>query len=483
MSLGGPTLYAGRDLEDQTIDAATAAGIVVVVSAGNSGPASQTVGSPGTAQTSIAVGAIAETSQVRTFWDLNYFDGWKPGIGHQLFVSKTPQMVAFSSRGQTADGRDKPALSATGVFILAASPSGDSPDGIGFSSGTSMSSPAVAGTAALLTTWAEANGDFASPLDIRQALEAGAVPIPGYSEFEQGAGFNNAANALVALISDESLGDTYPPLGPAPAMSSPPDGMDLDLLDGESATFTIDNMRPGHIEHYYVKTTSDSSKLTLDISDVKTKRNPLGINSFEVYIKDGTVVTGNYYIDSANVWPGKGATHFEVSDRSTTRYGNVTGGAPQPKLIQPGYTRISIENDWTSAGPMSGTFTVAVEDGGNPVPLGSIPGAIVTGGQDIVAVGPAGPVKLAASLSWVNNWEAYPTSDLDLIVVGLDADFSFIVIDVSGISLNSPEGSDFNFNIVLGDPADIVQWGYAVEGFETHGQAESYRVDFFPPVP
>jgi len=480
MSLGGPTFYDGRDLEDQTIDAATEAGIVVVTAAGNDGPSSQTVGSPGSADTSIAVGAIAETSQMRTFWDLEFH----PGAGHQLFVSNTPQMVYFSSRGQTADGRDKPSLSATGAFVLAALPSSDSPDGIGFSSGTSMSSPAVAGTAALLNTWSEANGDLASPLDIRQALESGAVPIPKYSEFEQGAGFNNAGNAMAALMADGSLGDMYAPLGPAPAMPSPPEGMDLDLLDGESTTFRINNLKPGELRHYYLKTTSDSSKITLDVSGVRTKRNPLRLNSFEVHIKTGTRSFEHYYISSANVWPGRGTTHFEISDRSTTRNGNVSGGAPQPMLIQPGYTRISIENDWTSAGPMSGTFKVAVEDGGNPVPLGSIPGSINTGEEQFVVLDPAGPfVKLMANLSWENNWEAYPTSDLELIVAGLDAGFNLVLLDLSGASFNSPEGSDFNFNIILGDPATIEHWLYVVNGFQTNGLTESYQLDFFPPAP
>ena len=59
MSLGGPTLAAGRDLMDQAADALLAHDIVPVISAGNAGPSSLTVGSPGSAAGAITVGAAS----------------------------------------------------------------------------------------------------------------------------------------------------------------------------------------------------------------------------------------------------------------------------------------------------------------------------------------------------------------------------------------------------------------------------------------
>jgi len=46
MSLGGPTLYDGRDLEDKLVDYATSVGITVVAAAGNDGPARMELGIP-----------------------------------------------------------------------------------------------------------------------------------------------------------------------------------------------------------------------------------------------------------------------------------------------------------------------------------------------------------------------------------------------------------------------------------------------------
>ena len=47
MSLGGPTLFAGRDIEDQLTLAMLEVGITIVASAGNDGFAAMTGGSPG----------------------------------------------------------------------------------------------------------------------------------------------------------------------------------------------------------------------------------------------------------------------------------------------------------------------------------------------------------------------------------------------------------------------------------------------------
>src|SRR5256885_1779960 len=66
MSLGGATLLDGRDLEDMTVDFATSQGILPVSAAGNDGPASNTVSSPGSAQTGIAVAAAADPGYRRT---------------------------------------------------------------------------------------------------------------------------------------------------------------------------------------------------------------------------------------------------------------------------------------------------------------------------------------------------------------------------------------------------------------------------------
>ena len=84
LSIGDPVgCGAGTDVASQAVDAAVAAGIVVVTAAGNSGPANCTVKSPGAAESALTVGAMADTGAG------GFSQAW------------------FSSRGPTADGRDQ----------------------------------------------------------------------------------------------------------------------------------------------------------------------------------------------------------------------------------------------------------------------------------------------------------------------------------------------------------------------------------------
>src|SRR5207237_3458066 len=59
MSLGGPTLFAGDDVEDELTEQLLKVGITPVVSAGNEGMAAMTGNSPGTGKGSVTVGAAS----------------------------------------------------------------------------------------------------------------------------------------------------------------------------------------------------------------------------------------------------------------------------------------------------------------------------------------------------------------------------------------------------------------------------------------
>ena len=124
LSLGEPQVEPEHDAVARALDAAAAAGVVPVVAAGNEyevlGRGS--VGSPGTAEQAVTVGAL------------------DPG-----FDPTTPVMAAFSASGPTPLGlAAKPDVSAPGVDVLSASPG----DGFVTLSGTSMATPYVAGVAA-----------------------------------------------------------------------------------------------------------------------------------------------------------------------------------------------------------------------------------------------------------------------------------------------------------------------------------------------
>ena len=131
--------------------------LIVVFAAGNSGSGANTVGAPGTAKNVITVGASENVRQTGN-------DGC--GIGNSG-ANSANDIIGFSSRGPVnasgGDGRVKPDLVAPGTHIQAGVPQsnydGSSvcdkffPSGqtlYGWSSGTSHSTPAVAGGVALL---------------------------------------------------------------------------------------------------------------------------------------------------------------------------------------------------------------------------------------------------------------------------------------------------------------------------------------------
>ena len=125
-----------------------AAGIVTVVAAGNDGPACSTIYAPCSLYDEVyTVGAYR--------WD-------------------TLALAGFSSRGPVtidASGRIKPDISAPGVNVRSCVPGG----GYGASSGTSMATPHVAGTVALLIS---AHPAIRGNVDaIEQVLNATATPV------------------------------------------------------------------------------------------------------------------------------------------------------------------------------------------------------------------------------------------------------------------------------------------------------------------
>ncbi|PTL58636.1 S8 family serine peptidase [Paraconexibacter algicola] len=130
--------------------------LVEVFSAGNSGPNPGTIGSPGTAKNVLTVGA---TESERPFGT----DAC--GITDAL-ADDNRQVIGFSSRGPTADGRLKPDVTAPGTHVSGTRSQSGAYNGNGVcgvagggiqfnnrytaSSGTSHSAPAVAGLAALV---------------------------------------------------------------------------------------------------------------------------------------------------------------------------------------------------------------------------------------------------------------------------------------------------------------------------------------------
>jgi serine protease AprX len=160
------------------------AGLVVVFAAGNEGPGANTLNPYCVAQWVICVAA-----------------GNKDGR----------TLANFSSRGVAGDPVLHPTITAPGVDIASARATtgivinaffavdvvdlGTDAVSYAAASGTSMATPHVAGTVALML---EANPAL-TPDEVKAALEATATPMPGLQRHEVGAGYLNAFDAVTAV--------------------------------------------------------------------------------------------------------------------------------------------------------------------------------------------------------------------------------------------------------------------------------------------
>jgi subtilisin family serine protease len=170
LSLGGGDGADIDPLEEAVNTLSAKSGALFVIAAGNSGPGEETVGSPGSADAALTVGA----------------------------VDRDDTLAPFSSRGpRVGDAGIKPDITAPGVGIVAAkaangkigTPAADGYVGL---SGTSMATPHVAGSAALL---AQLHPDW-SGQQIKAALTASAKPGAGQTVFQQGSGRVDVARAI-----------------------------------------------------------------------------------------------------------------------------------------------------------------------------------------------------------------------------------------------------------------------------------------------
>jgi subtilisin family serine protease len=171
-------------------------GIVVCAAAGNAGPGTSTVGSPGCARWVITIGAVDDADNVTN----------------------------FSSRGPTADGRIKPDIVFPGDGIVAAQANGTQLGAVvepGYVrlSGTSMATPHAAGSVALLL---QAKPDL-TPNQVKWALLTTALELEENPN-AQGSGRGDVFAAYQKVVGETPPDLPDPPLPGLPDTTPPPPG-------------------------------------------------------------------------------------------------------------------------------------------------------------------------------------------------------------------------------------------------------------------
>ncbi len=188
---GGDYIDSDSNYDMRVRDASTAGGnqqISVLVSAGNSGSGTNTIGSPGNAKNVITVGGVE-----------NYMpDASSYGNTYSTVADNPDVMYTSSSRGWTDDGRIKPDIVTPGVNTLSThSPNAPSNNLFGLYSqdnryewctGTSQSCPTAAGGAAAVNEWyIDTQGATPTPamtkaILINTAKDIGTADIPNQNE-------------------------------------------------------------------------------------------------------------------------------------------------------------------------------------------------------------------------------------------------------------------------------------------------------------
>lgn len=171
----------GTDAASLAVEAAVAAGKVVVAAAGNEGDRPRTVTTPGTAPSAITVGSVGDISSPPPI------AANAPWTGALDVHDAGPGVMAYSSRGPTLSGAVKPDIMAPGNSVVGAVQT--STTAYGVLSGTSMAAPYISGLVALgLEAVPEA-----TPAQVKQALMTTAkdVGMPGVDN-EWGAGLVDA---------------------------------------------------------------------------------------------------------------------------------------------------------------------------------------------------------------------------------------------------------------------------------------------------
>ena len=456
MSLGGAALYDGNTLQEQLVDAATEAGMLVVVAAGNEGPAPVSVSTPGTALTALTAGAASDHVHTRIFWDFLF----GPGQGLAMYPNEEIRPADFSGRGPLADNRPSPDVLATGVFNLSLNPGGAT----GFGSGTSFAAPVVAGGAALLSVWVKANDPAAGVRGIRRAIIDGASPLSSdFSRQEQGGGFLNMTAALDRL-KEGVTGNTPAPFVPSAVQPN------IEFQDGVF-TSTIPSLAPSRGVDFIFEITPATTMVTVDLNGVTIDPNPVPAvlpNSIELYVKSAKRGGTGYLIYSANVI---GPATVTIGDGYVNLGGFIFGAFLDESNFEPGLMKITIQGDWTNNGNVGAAVTIRrFDDKRVPQVQQRIsPGATVSIPVDI----PAGATEAVFELGWEHNWSRFPTNDLDML---LCAPGSVLFPDFSGATLNSPE------RIVVRNPQQGT-WQVAILGFGVFTPDDGYYLDVKVTVP
>jgi subtilisin family serine protease len=463
LSLGVSTIHAGRGMLDRSIDALLKAGIIPVVSAGNTGPSSLTIASPGASMSALSVGGFTSAANDRILAELIF----GPGTGGLYHPNSATQTSWFSSRGPNADGRLDPdvVVSALGNFAQGYCPDQiqDACDGeISIASGTSFSTPIVAGIAAVLRQ----AFPHASATEIRNSIIATAkvnLIRDGSIDLDRGNGVPDAWAAYHMIASGRA--QDYIP------RSSWPDedvernverNTDLKVYKG-NVRLSTGKLKPGQRFDLLYEVEPGTESIEVAIHNFNFS---LPLNQQNQFFGGDDLFVNIHSAKTSSI----GANGDYAVGFYTEEFPFIFDDA-EFTITAPdtGIMRITLLGDFINAGTVS--VDVNVHSVGEGLPRVTAAGIIRDGKMKTIPIAiPAGVQKADFLLSWGDDWGHYPTSDIDMSIIDPNGN---VFVDASGSqpgsTLSGPERA------TVENPA-AGTWQVVVDGFNIPERADKFQL-------
>jgi len=463
LSLGVSTIYAGRGILDRSVDALLQAGIIPVVSAGNTGPSSLTIASPGSSMSALTVGGITSAANDRILAELIF----GPGTGGLYHPSSGTQTSWFSSRGPNADGRLNPdvVVSALGNFAQGYCPGQiqDACDGdLSIASGTSFSAPIVAGIAAVLRQ----AFPHASATEIRNSIIATAQENQiddGSIDIDHGKGMPDALAAYNLLASGRALDYLPGPSWPDEEVSRNVErNTDLNVFSG-NVRLSTGKLKPGQRFDILYNVEPGTEAIVVSINHIDFS---LPLNRQNQFFGGDDLFV--------NIHSAKTSSIGANGDYSVGFYteefpflfdtGEFTVNDPDTGIM-----RITLLGDFINAGNVSAN--VNIHSIHEALPRVTAFGTIRDKKMKTIPIRiPAGVQIANFHLSWEDDWGHYPTSDIDMIIIDPDGN---VLVDEGGsqpgATLADPERASV-------ENPEAGTWEVIVDGFDIPSGSDKFQL-------